>query len=776
MSAAQSILPLPGPEKDLSRLVYTRLVDELYGLHPAVFFSSILGAGLVGGAATWRTGDPVLAALTIITCLSTLALLQVQRAYNRTDREPRTARLEWWERRFAVRSACVGLGVGLLTAYAFLCCEDGMVHLLLEALALGAICTSIRSYFRPHVVLFQIAALLLLPALAMVVNGEPFYLFIAAGSVALAFNMARIVVGLYRGVVGSFEKDELLAEQNARFDTALGNMAHGLCMFGSDDRLQVCNQRYLSTYGLSSEIVKPGISLRDLITHSLQVGNHPSEDADTFYRDLHASLNDANDGTFHQLLGDGRTVAVSHKKLADGGWVSVHQDITERKKAEALIAHMARHDGLTGLSNSGEFHDRLAAELSAEIDGSIAVLAIDLDRFKPVNDMLGHTVGDALLREVANRLTECVDKRSVVARTGGDEFAIVQRAQSHPQATMALAQRLIDSLSKPFEIVGHQVMIGASIGVAIAPIDGETPDDLMRNADLALYRAKEDGCNCYRFFSPEMDERMQARRKLELDLRKALGAGEFALVYQPLVDTHSGEILGFEALLRWNHPSRGMIAPDEFVPLAEEIGVIGTVGDWVLRHACHDAMAWPDDISVAVNLSPVQFETGNLVGSVVSALAGSGLPAARLELEITEGVLIRNAVKARKILHQLRSLGVRIAMDDFGTGYSSLSYLRSFPFDKIKIDQSFVRDINADKEALAIVRAVVALGKSLGMLTTAEGIETKEQLERLREEGCSQVQGFLTGRPMDADAATEIVGTATLLQAPPNAHRRIESI
>ncbi|QLC23949.1 EAL domain-containing protein [Parasphingopyxis algicola] len=756
MPGSQSILKLCVSDKDLPRSIHIRLLDELYSLHPAVFLSSTLGAGVVGGAATWRTGDPVLAAFTVITCLATLAMLQLQRAYVRTGPETRAARLEWWERRFAIRSACVGLGVGLLTAYAFLCCDDAIAHLLLEALALGALCTTVRNYFRPRIVLFQIAALLLLPAAAMVASGEPFYLFIAAGNVALAFNMARIVAGLYRGVVDSFKKDELLKEQNARFNAALGNMAHGLCMFGGDDRLLVCNDRYLSMYGLSSDIVKPGIVLRDLIAHSLEVGNHPSDSVDTFYHELHSRLGNADGGTFHQQLGNGRTLAVSHERLADGGWVTIHEDITERKKAEARIAHMARHDGLTGLANSGEFHTLLATELSAEVDGSVAVLAIDLDRFKPVNDTLGHTVGDALLKEVANRLEECVDERGFVARTGGDEFSIVQIAQNHPQAATTLAQRLIDSLSEPFEIVGHQVMVGASIGVAVAPDDGETPDDLMKNADLALYRAKADGRNCHRFFSPDMDERMQARRQLELDLRKALGAGEFALVYQPLVDTNSEEILGFEALLRWSHPTRGTVGPDEFIPLAEEIGIIGALGDWVLRQACHDATAWPDDISIAVNLSPLQFETGNLVNSVVSAMATSGLSAERLELEITEGVLIRDAAAARKILHQLQALGVRIAMDDFGTGYSSLSYLRSFPFDKIKIDQSFVHDINSDKEALSIVRAVVALGKSLGMRTTAEGIETEAQLERLRKEGCAQVQGFLTGRPMDTEAVADM--------------------
>jgi predicted signal transduction protein with EAL and GGDEF domain len=338
----------------------------------------------------------------------------------------------------------------------------------------------------------------------------------------------------------------------------------------------------------------------------------------------------------------------------------------------------------------------------------------------------------------------------IVARVGGDEFAIVQVAAEQPRGAIILADRLIETLAKPFDLDGHQVVIGTSIGIALAPLDGLDTDQLIKNADMALYRAKADGRGVFRFFEPEMDAKMQARRTLEIDLRKALAEGEFELFYQPLVNLASNEVSGFEALLRWNHPTRGLVSPSEFIPIAEEMGLIAPLGERILRQACAEAAGWPDDIKVAVNLSPVQFKSKTLALAVTSALASSGLPPHRLELEISESVLLQDNEATLTTLHQLRQLGVRISMDDFGTGYSSLSYLRSFPFDKIKIDQSFVRDLSGKEDSLAIIRAVAGLGRNLGMATTAEGVETREQLGYLRQEGCTEVQGYLFSRPLPA--------------------------
>jgi diguanylate cyclase (GGDEF)-like protein/PAS domain S-box-containing protein len=427
-------------------------------------------------------------------------------------------------------------------------------------------------------------------------------------------------------------------------------------------------------------------------------------------------------------------------------------DVTERKQAEARIAYMAHHDALTNLPNRVLFNERLDEALTrlARSGENLAVLCIDLDHFKSVNDTLGHPVGDLLLRQVAERLGACLRKSDMVARLGGDEFAVVQTPVTGPNEASTLATRLIEVLSLPFDLDGHEVVVGASIGIALAPDDGDTSEALLRNADMALYRAKSDGRGTSHFFEPEMDRRLQARRTLELDLRKAYAQEEFELFYQPLVNVRSGRVCGFEALIRWRHPERGIVSPVEFIPIAEEIGLIVPIGEWVLREACRQAATWPSDIHIAVNLSPVQFRSRGIVQTVLAALGHSGLAPRRLELEITESVLLGETEANIATLHQLRALGVKIAMDDFGTGYSSLSYLRSFPFDKIKIDRSFVHEMVERPDCVAIVCAVAGLGASLGIVTTAEGVETVAQLDRIRAEGCTEVQGYLFSAPRPA--------------------------
>ena len=428
------------------------------------------------------------------------------------------------------------------------------------------------------------------------------------------------------------------------------------------------------------------------------------------------------------------------------------EHLAERKRLEAELLRMARHDALTGLPNRVLFHEHLEHALARTRRGgdNLAVMCVDLDHFKHVNDTLGHPIGDLLLQAVSERLKECVRETDVVARMGGDEFAVVAVAADQPVGATILADRIIASLSRPFELEGHQLVIGASVGIAFSPSDGLDGGSLIRAADLALYRAKGEGRGLYRLFEPEMDAKMQARRTLELDLRKALVTQEFELHYQPLVNLQSNEVCGFEALIRWNHPTHGRIAPIDFIPLAEETGIIVPLGEWILKEACTEAIKWPEEIKVAVNVSPAQFKSRSLANAVTAALECSGLPPRRLELEITESVLLTETDATMATLHQLRNLGVQISMDDFGTGYSSLSYLRSFPFDKIKIDRSFVSDLSETDESAAIVRAVTGLGRNLGMATTAEGVETDEQLVQLREEGCTEVQGYLFSKPLPA--------------------------
>ena len=532
--------------------------------------------------------------------------------------------------------------------------------------------------------------------------------------------------------------------------TVLDNMSQGVLLFDSDKRLVICNQRYLEIYRLSPEVVRAGCSLRDLLQHRMKVGTF-SGDSEDYIARLMESIADGNVFTDAVKLDDGRVISVVSKPIEGGGWLATHDDITERQRADEQIAHMARHDALTDLPNRVMLRERLEHELKRVKRGEcLAVLCLDLDQFKGVNDTLGHPVGDELLKLVADRLRGCTREPDTIARLGGDEFAIIMTQMRQPSDAAMLSRRVRESIVKPYQVDGHQIVTDISIGISISPVDGTEPDVLLKNADMALYGAKADGRGTYRFFEPEMNTRMQVRRDLEMDLRKALQNEEFELYYQPLVTLQTKEISAFEALLRWNHPVRGMISPAEFIPIAEETGLIIPIGEWVLNTACKETAKWPDQIKVAVNLSPSQLNTRNLVKVVKNALSESGMAAHKLQLEITESVLMQNTFSTLATLHELRKLGVQIAMDDFGTGYSSLSYLRSFPFDKIKIDQSFIQDLSKGTEPLAIVHAVAGLAKCLNMISTAEGVETEQQLDALKAIGCTEMQGYLFSRPQPA--------------------------
>ena len=547
-----------------------------------------------------------------------------------------------------------------------------------------------------------------------------------------------------------------LATQHARSQAALDNMNQGLCLFDADGRLVITNRRFKEMFG------------------------PPQPDAvvETVLHDagLDLLLGSARDATLAALtceLADGRAIAVSRQAIADGGWVATYEDISERRTTETRLAHLARHDGLTGLPNRLLFSEHMAGSLARARRGDgIALLCLDLDRFKAVNDALGHAAGDALLQAVTQRLRDCTRESDLLVRFGGDEFVIVQEKANQPVEATALAQRLVDIMRPPFDIDHQEVVIGVSIGIALSMDGQETADALLKRADLALYRAKSDGRGAFRFFEREMDAAMQTKRALELDLRRALAEKHFEVYYQPLVQAKG--IAGFEALLRWKHPERGMISPADFIPLAEETGLIGGIGAWVLNQACADAASWPGTLKVAVNLSPVQFQTRSLVDDVKHALSSSGLAAARLELEITESVVIQDGDTVLKTLHALRAMGIRIAMDDFGTGYSSLSYLRRFPFDKIKIDQSFVKGIGEQEDCLTIVRAVIGLGRSLHMSVNAEGVETEDQLNALRLEGCGEIQGYFFSKPRPAGEIADMLrkhGNATLPSLPLDAEQ-----
>jgi len=556
-------------------------------------------------------------------------------------------------------------------------------------------------------------------------------------------------------------QSELVA-QHARLEAALENMNQGLCLFDSNDRLVVANRRFAELFG-APEL---GASAAAVLNSSGLVGLMKLSQADTA-------------AVFSCSLPDGRNIAVTQRPIRAGGWVATYEDTTERRAAEARLTHMAQHDQLTGLANRAVFQEHMRRVLGhaqagraqaghALADSAVAVLCLDLDRFKAVNDALGHAAGDTVLRTVAQRLRECTRDTDLIVRIGGDEFVIVQAAANQPAAATALAHRLVAALSQPVDLDQQQVVIGTSIGVALSEAASDTAETLLREADIALYRAKADGLGTIRFFEAAMDVLVQARRKLELELRNALALKQFELFYQPLVNAERGGIEGFEALVRWRHPDRGLVSPTAFIPVAEEIGLIGPLGEWVISKACFDAAKWPGSLKVAVNLSPAQFRHRSIAEHVQAALELSGLPAGRLELEITESVLLQDDADVMKTLFALRALGVRISMDDFGTGYSSLSYLRRFPFDKIKIDQSFVQGMVKHEDCRAIVRAVIGLGQSLKIAVNAEGVETAEQWDALRAEGCDQVQGFLFSRPRPGDDVLGMLaehGNATITSA-----------
>ncbi len=544
---------------------------------------------------------------------------------------------------------------------------------------------------------------------------------------------------------------EQLERQKQQLDAALNNMSQGLAMFDGEQRLVICNGLFAQMHGLTDEQVEPGESLQAITERLVASGLYSEKSAGDLMSWMHRCASGNGVSRHIVELTDGRFVAVSARQMPGGGIVATHQDVTEQRRAEAKVVHMALHDTLTELPNRVLLNERLEHALTRVRRGEVvAVHMLDLDHFKAVNDTLGHPAGDKLLKVVTERLRALVRETDTVARMGGDEFAVVQVAIAHPEDATSLARRIVEVVSRPYDIEGHQVVIGTTVGIAMGPADGATPGDLIRNADLALCRAKSETRNTFCFFEPEMDAQMQAHRAMEYDMRRGLTAGEFELHYQPVINLETDQITGFEALIRWHHPKNGIVAPCKFIPIAEKIDSIVSLGDWVIRDACTTAAKWPKGLKVAINLSPAQFRDPRLGQVISGALEASGLSPDQVEIEITELVLSGDRETTLSVLAKLRDLGVRISMDDFGTGFCSLSQLQNFQFDKIKIDRSFVRDLAADAGSLNIVRAVTAMANGMGVSTTAEGVETREQLEIVRSEGCTEVQGFLFSPPVPA--------------------------
>ena len=730
------------PPTSVSDEVNATLLATLFTRTASLVLSGV--AGLVVSVAVFaRTGSAWAVAWSVADLVVLAARLLLIRSFKRVGETGVRRDVGRWARAYIIGGiiSSTMLGVG---CFFCLLLQDQTISLLSLTVVTGtAGGLSSRNAALPRFATAQIALMLLPVAAGAVLGGDRWYLFLSAEIIFYIWALASIVDRNHRHLQGLMLAERANAALAGRFDAALTNMPLGLCMFDADGRLAVVNGRVAALCDVAPETVTTGLSAREF---AHQVLSDVS---------LEALLTDGEAGTGEIVLADGRTLQISHTPMADGGSITIIEDVSERRRAEARVLYMARHDPLTGLSNRSRLMSGLAGSLAALLDkpagAGVTVLYLDLDGFKGVNDSLGHAAGDALLKLMANRLTEATGAGDIVARLGGDEFAVVQPGGTL-EAAADLAHRLVTALSGPQDLgLEREVRSGVSVGIARAPDHGMDADALLARADMALYTAKAAGKGRYRLFEPDMDAQANARRALEHDLRDALladGAG-LLLHYQPIVDLADGKVVAREALIRWNHPIHGPLPPVRFIPLAEDTGLIVPLGQWVVEQACRDAVRWTDPVPVAVNISPAQLGADRDLPQIVAdALAASGLPAGRFEIEVTESALLRDDPRTLSQLHLLATAGVSVALDDFGTGFSSLSHLRAFPFDKIKIDGSFVRDATERTDCAAIVRALADLGTRLAVATIAEGIETEAQLVLVRREGCTFGQGYLFGRPV----------------------------
>ena len=746
---------------DLPPEIYIPLVDSLFTEIRTLFLGSV-AVSLAVLLSAWKTHDAVIGGLWVLLVVIAVVRAFDMRKYARIKPTIKTAaQAARWEWRYVIGAAAFMGLLGVWCLIVFFRTEDAFVRLVSIA---GTVAYMIGISGRNFGSARLVAVLILVDGvpvtLSLLVPLELHYAFAAVllGGFFISFKFIsdRLRKTLLDAVVSARDV-ALLAK---RFDTALNNMPSGLCMFNSEQRVVVINNRLIELLDLPA-IDRKGETARDLVRDCVAAGTILRSESDRFATNLDRRLTGADKSGFNIHKQDGRTLSLAFQPMENGGSVALVEDITERREAEARIRHLARYDSLTGLPNRMHLRERMEATLATAGSKPSAILFVDLDQFKQVNDTLGHPRGDLLLRAVADRLKRLVRESDIVARFGGDEFVIVQTPTAGPEEAATLARRIVAALSETYEIDGHQVVIGATIGIAMAPRDATGADHLLKNADMALYWSKAEQRGTWRFFEPGMDVRAQERRSLELDLRNALANGSFEIYYQPLFDLKTMKVTTCEALLRWRHPLRGMIPPSEFIPVAEEMGLIVEIGNWVLHQACRACVTWPGDVRVAVNLSAYQFRRGNVTGIVREVLAASGLDPSRLEIEITESVLLQDTRATRLILRQLRELGVRLSLDDFGTGYSSLSYLHGLPLNKVKIDRLFVEGLEAGSRALILLRGVARLSAELGLTVTVEGIETEGQLAIVAAEECiNEVQGFLFSVPIPGPQLMDLLNAS----------------
>jgi diguanylate cyclase (GGDEF)-like protein len=676
-----------------------------------------------------------------------------------------------WEARYAVAAAIFYLLLGTWVLLAFVNTADPILHLLAFTASVAyMIGISGRNFASERLVAAQIICAGIPMTAALFFSGQPYYPMLIVVLVPFFLSLKFMSDRLRQTLLNAVNATRNVTLLATRFDTALNNMPHGLCMLDAEQRVVVANKRLAELLGVPAAGVHKDLSLREILRQCARAGVISAAKIERIAADLAGYLSGEIDSDLTVEVRDGRTLALTFHPMENGGSVVLVEDITERKNAEAKISHLARYDALTGLPNRTFFREQLDRTLAlTRRSGHCALMFVDLDQFKQVNDTLGHRCGDAVLTAVADRLRAVVRETDIVARFGGDEFVILQAPVRRREEIDALAKRVVETIGLPYEIDIHQIVIGASVGIALAPEDGDNADVLLKNADMALYRAKAEGRAAWRFFEPEMDAQAQARRSLELDLRDAVSSGVFEVYYQPLINLKTHRITTCEALLRWPHPTRGMVPPGEFIQVAEEMGLIVEIGNWVLHQACAECMKWPGNVCVAVNLSPIQFRRGDVVGVIRHALAAAGLPPQRLEIEITESSLLEDTEATRAMLQELRDFGVHISLDDFGTGHSSLSYLHNFPLHKVKIDRTFLEGIDANGRSLTLLSGVARLSAELGMSVVVEGIETEAQLALvMNEKNIDEVQGYLFSPAVPAGVIRRLLA-ATTVRANPRA-------
>jgi diguanylate cyclase (GGDEF)-like protein len=750
-------------EQDLPTEFYIPLVDSLYKEERTL----LLGFGMVVGSVLltyWKTGQASLLVCVLALAGVACARMLDMRAFARQPSGIKDiADARRWELRYVAGSAATMLLLGSWCYLSVAQTSDPFAQLVSFSMTIAySVGISGRNFGSSRLVTALIWCTGLPMVAALLLHGD-IYHWVFAGLLSPFFLAVKFISDRLRRTL----LDAVIATRDVtllanRFDTALNNMPHGLCMFDAERRIVVANQKLSDQLGLPADLQLKQLGPRQLIACSVEFGTLSDAEGDEAARALETRLSGDDSSDFFAELRSASTLEFTVQPMENGGMVLLVEDITERKLAEAKINHLARFDPLTGLPNRTILRHRMEDVLAhCDTGDRCAVHFIDLDQFKQVNDTLGHPRGDMLLQAVADRLRATVGSSDMVARFGGDEFVVLQSTANDPDKTALLASRILKSLGASYKIDGKEVAISASIGIAFAPKDGIEADQLLKKADMALYRAKAESRDTWRFFKPDMEARAQARRKLELDLRNAVETDTFEIYYQPILDLKTRRVLACEALLRWPHPERGMISPSEFVPVAEEMGIIAEIDKRVLRTACLECRQWPREIRVAVNLSPIQFGRTNIPLLVHDALAGAGLPAHRLEIEITETTLLTDTVRCRSALHQLQALGVGISLDDFGTKYSNLSYLHSFPLRKVKIDQSFVKDLATNSRMVTLLRGVARMSADLGLRLVVEGVETDEQLLLISAvESVDEVQGYLFAPPLPASAIRKLLRAA----------------